>query len=368
MAFLNKGIFPMDKGKNDMRDSNYELLRILCIIGIVTMHTFGLFYGQCTDINLIYGVFINSLFNACVTLFILISGFFGIRGTLRKVIQMEITVLTYSILSFIVNLILSPEYWDIKEVLKEAIKSCFPISSNRYWFMTAYMLLLIFSNYINSSVEKLEKQHFQRLILAMLFLFSILPSIIQIHIMNDGGKGFLNMLLIYLIGRYLGMYRKKYQTIQLGVMCSGVLLIEFLLNYSLTILRGGVGIYAPFARDCSIFIIAFAVVMFLLFGNIKMKSVIVNRIARHVVAVYLFEGAVRKILSRIIDLSQYGEKWYLFAIINLYVLVVVICCIAIDICKGIIFDKAEQKIEIKLSEWGIFTEKKVTTWVNRIGL
>ena len=54
--------------------------------------------------------------------------------------------------------------------------------------------------------EKLDKKRFQRLILTMLLVFSILPSILQIHVMNDSGKGVLNMLLIYLIGRYIRKY------------------------------------------------------------------------------------------------------------------------------------------------------------------
>jgi hypothetical protein len=39
--------------------SNFELLRILAIIGILTMHSFSPIYKTVTGLNLIFGVFIN---------------------------------------------------------------------------------------------------------------------------------------------------------------------------------------------------------------------------------------------------------------------------------------------------------------------
>ena len=167
-----------------------------------------------------------------------------------------------------------------------------------------------------------------------------------------------------MIGRYLRIYGGKYDTKKLVVVGVGVLLVEFLLNYGLTMLRGGISVYAPFARDCSIFIIVLAIVIFLLFGNMKIKSTIVNSIAKHVVTVYLFEKAIREILSKAIDLSQYGDKWYLFAVISTYPVIVIICCVAVDVCKGFVFNKAERQITEKIAEWGVAAEEKLIARIN----
>lgn len=97
--------------------------------------------------------------------------------------------------------------------------------------ITVYMLMMIFADYINILPEKLDKKRFQRLILTMLLVFSILPSILQIHVMNDSGKGVLNMLLIYLIGRYIRKYdleiKDGFKSIVLAVLLLG---IEFVLK------------------------------------------------------------------------------------------------------------------------------------------
>ena len=43
-------------------------------------------------------IFVNSLCNCAVTIFMLISGYYGIRFNLRKIVQFEMMVIFYSIL------------------------------------------------------------------------------------------------------------------------------------------------------------------------------------------------------------------------------------------------------------------------------
>lgn len=68
-----------------IRQSQFELLRLVCIFGIVTMHTWGVFYSTASGMNQVFGILINSLFNTCVSIFVLISGYFGIEGTAKKI-------------------------------------------------------------------------------------------------------------------------------------------------------------------------------------------------------------------------------------------------------------------------------------------
>lgn len=343
------------------RESNFELLRILCIFGIVSMHTFGQFYNECVGINLIYGLLINSFFNTGVTLFILISGYFGIRGTVKKAIGLEITVICYSVLATLIHGILI-DTWSIQNI----VKSFLPLYTNKYWFMTSYMLLLIFSNYINKAIDNLEKVDFQKILILMLIMFSIVPSIIQMDILGDSGKGPLNMLLAYMIGRYLKLYGKTYKSRILFSIGLVVLLLEFVLNYGLSMLKGGVGVYAPFARDSSIFIVGLSVIIFMLFSNLKFKSLFINNLAKHVVAVYLLEGSVREMFNKFINLSQYANQWYLFIIISLYVICVMICSIFVDIIKNLLLHKVEDNISIKATKAVQIMFNKSIIWLTKI--
>lgn len=316
-------------GEGFYRESNFELLRILCIIGILMMHTFSSVYNTVSGFNLVYGTFINSICNTGVSIFILISGYFGIKPNIKKIVSIEMTTIFYAFLS------LAVQYFVGQEIsVKDVFYSCFPVSSKMYWYITVYMLMMIFADYINMLSEKLDKKRFQRLILTMFMVFSILPSILQIHVMNDSGKGVLNMLLIYLIGRYIRKYdlgiRDGSKSIVLAVLLLG---IEFVLNYGLSMLKGGVGVYAPFARDYSIFIVVLSVLIFLLMKKVKVSSSLINILAKNVIGVYLFEGAIRKIIGSRLDINTYAACWYLFVIIIMISLINFTICSLIEMLR-----------------------------------
>ena len=61
------------------RHSGLECLRIISIILIVSMHILGNTFHTSNWLNKEFILFINTLGNTGVTLFILISGYFGIR-------------------------------------------------------------------------------------------------------------------------------------------------------------------------------------------------------------------------------------------------------------------------------------------------
>ena len=316
--------------KQQNRESSFELLRLLCIFGIVTMHTFGSFYASATGINLVYGVLLNSIFNMGVSLFMLISGYFGIRTSAKKIVHLELAAIFYSMLH-----LLYVSYLQGALSKKALIRACFPVSDGTYWYITCYMILLLFAPFINQIPEKLKKKDFEKLLVLMLLVFCVLPSVIQLHVMGDNGKGVVNMLLMYLIGRYLKLYGKenygKAKMLLYGGVC---VLAGFVLNYGLSLLiNKGQGIYAPFARDCSVTIVFGSIFFFLLFREIKLQSKVINFLAKYVIGIYMFEGTFRGILRELIDITVYGDKWYLFVVITIYVLVTMVACIIVDILR-----------------------------------
>lgn len=305
------------------------------------MHTYGTVNGIVSGANLILGVLINSVFNTCVSLFILMSGYFGINGTVKKYLKLELKVLFYSVLEYIIVSKIQG-CWDFRN-LRRAL---FPVFSGKYWYITSYMLLLFFSKYLNEVPEKLKKKDFENLLLVMLFVFSVVPTVVQYHMMGDGGKGFANMLLMYFVGRYIRLYwngepRNLKKTIAIG---SGVILLGFILNLALTLLRRGKGVYAPFARDYSCIIIIASVAIFMIFKQIRIRSTVINQIAKTCVAIYLFEGAMRTFFSQFFDITMYADKWYLFGVLSVYVLVVMAGCMMLDVIRSRLAKPIEEMI------------------------
>ena len=55
---------------------------------------------------------------------------------------------------------------------------------------------------LNALAEKIKKENFERLLVTMLLLFSVIPTITTYDIMQDSGKGLVDFVMIYLIGRF----------------------------------------------------------------------------------------------------------------------------------------------------------------------
>lgn len=72
------------------RESKFELLRIVCMIFVITEHL----VPHITDMQNVYGVgyyvgnIANSFCVVAVNCFVLLSGYFGIKMKLKKILQL----------------------------------------------------------------------------------------------------------------------------------------------------------------------------------------------------------------------------------------------------------------------------------------
>ena len=105
-----------------MRKSNFELLRLFCIFGIVVMHAMGNIDTSLSVWNTESHIFVNALFNTGVTCFILISGYFGIKFRLEKLIEdlFGFTKMNYGKLSMNVGKV------DIVKLLEQLLEEFYP--------------------------------------------------------------------------------------------------------------------------------------------------------------------------------------------------------------------------------------------------
>lgn len=325
------------------RYSSFELLRLFCIFGIQSMHAYAVFMKDAEGFNFVYGVFINSVFNIGVSVFILISGYFGVKFSLKKLITLELLVIFYSLCSELLIGFAGGE-WNLKNLMK----AFFPIFTRKYWYMTSYMLLLFFSEYINKIPEKLDKKQFEKLLLMLLFIFSIVPTIIQTDIMGDSGKGFANMFFMYLMGRYIALYGIACSRKRSVVVAFFTLLGGFVLNMAASFVKGEV--YAPFARDCSLIIVIAAIAVFLTFQNMHFHSRFINRAAGHVVAIYLLDIAMRTCFYAAVDIEAFGNSWYLCFVLAGYVLTAMCVGGIINEIRRVTFGKIDNVIAARLDK------------------
>lgn len=317
------------------RQTSIELLRLLCMFGIVTMHSFGPISTSASILNHVYGTLINSIFNTGVSIFMLISGYYGIRFSIKKCVALEIQILFYSVVSFVILGVIS-DVWSLKEL----IRALFPVMKRKYWYITVYMVLMLFSKYINMVPEKLSKKSFEELLILMLLVFSIIPTILHSHVMGDNGKGLMNMLLMYWIGRYIRLYGNERNDSRITKIAVMSLALGFLMNMGSAVVYGFTS--NIFARDYSIVIVIASIAIFMMFQKWSFYVKWVNTIAAHTLAIYLFEGTVRQIVGLLFDVTQFARQWFLFAVLAVYVIFIMICCIVIEVLRKTIMGRPEQ--------------------------
>lgn len=334
------------------RKSNYEAYRIICIMLIVIMHTFGTGVGK---LNTLLGIFINVIGNIGVTGFILLSGYFGIKLNIKKLVKLDIMMIVWSLISEL-SLMLNPTL-NYEPGLKDLLSCVLPVSSHRYWFLSAYFCLCILSPFINEYLEKIDKKRFQRLIMAAGALFLVLPTLVGFDQTGDGGKGVVNMLLAYIIGRYIGIYHKeeKMQVSKLVMKLAGVVAVNFALNAAVYVLTGSTANY--YARDNSVFTMVQAILLLLIVMQWNIRSKFINMAAVNIVAVYVLEDAIKTVINAVIPniLMVYREDMmYILVVVVVSVVTFVVGSLLEAVRKGI-FDKMENhiidKIGNKVAKW-----------------
>lgn len=306
------------------RNSSIEVLRLFAIFGIVIMHVNGPLLSDAFGINSIWIQIENSIFNCGVSVFVLISGYFGIRRTSFKILLLELSALFYSLVASLLTLFVSGGY-------SQLIKALLPFSTNEFWFFTCYLLILLFSPYLNEFVDSSSQRQFKKLLTALCLVFVLLPSVLYFHPLGSG-KNVLNLVFVYLLGGYLRRFNieDRLSDTHLCVIFLGSFISIFILDSILSKLTGS--IHIPFARDCSIFVLLEAVSIFLIFNKHHFSSGLINKVSGHVFAVYLFEGAFRTCLMSTLVNVEPCYSLPIWPLISIFItLLTMASCILIDL-------------------------------------
>lgn len=187
------------------RDTNIELLRIVLMLMIIShhviVHGFGLKNITSPNYNINNSTYIeillNSFFVIGVNGFVFISGYFGIKFNLRKIISIVIQAISYSVLFYLAFCLINNEDYDIISLLK----SFLPISRNVWWFITTYIGLYFMAPFLNAGIKNIAKKELVYILIG-LFILNCFSSYIFSGISKNKYDLF-NFIFIYLTGRFL---------------------------------------------------------------------------------------------------------------------------------------------------------------------
>lgn len=190
-----------------------ELLRILAMMMVVMLHYLG--KGELLppltgelDVNGYVAWVLESLSIVAVNVYMLISGYFLIKSEfkVKRLIELICQILFYTIVIEVVLVaggILPGETLSINRFLQ----IIFPLQMEHYWFMTAYIIMYLFSPLLSVAVRHMEQKQLRNTIIALLLFFSISKSLLPFQLTIDH-KGYDGMwfICVFLVAAYIRLY------------------------------------------------------------------------------------------------------------------------------------------------------------------
>lgn len=192
------------------RDSNIELMRLICLIMITIHHRIVFTISKVPIIldgqgEIDYLTAINIIVNAfCyigVNCFVLISGYYGINLKWKKLYGLCVACTFYMLIRnlLVAGGIIDDNFFSIRNLLM-------PLTSNTYWFITDYVILCLLSPILNKAIQNLKKKEF----LLILFAFTIANIYFGYGFLkyNSNGHNVSQFVYLYLIAAYIRRYVK----------------------------------------------------------------------------------------------------------------------------------------------------------------
>ena len=189
------------------RNSNIELLRIVAMIFVLIIHANSFSNGLpgIKDIDAPMAsftrLFVQMSALVAVNVFVLISGWFGIKFTLKGVGSILFQCLFYSVFALISVELLSPNSIDF------SLKQLNVVAS--YWFVPAYLGLMVLAPILNQYVESVDRYTQKKLLLSF-FLFQFIFGWAYVDMAHFAhGYSCFSFIGLYLLARYIRKFRSS---------------------------------------------------------------------------------------------------------------------------------------------------------------
>lgn len=267
------------------RNSSFELLRLIAQYMIVVYHII-LFWFVHTGTNPIhvYKAICIPL-HIGVILYVLVSGYFGIRFSLKGVTRIIANLFIYGLLLSIIG-----HYWIGDEF---NLKELFFVSNSPFWFVRTYLMLYLVAPLVNKIIRGMSTNN--RLLLLLLLLWaSCYVGMLGFDNSLIGGTNLMHFILIYLIGNTLALYKEKINEIPIFWILLSYALINALSigGYLFCVGTRLEGISYAFAfKYNSILLITNAICFFVPFMRMNFTNGTINFFASSCFAVYLIHSA-----------------------------------------------------------------------------
>lgn len=275
--------------KSLTRQSNIELLRIIAMLMVITLHVCNAFGSWLVPrvtahpFHWLGIILTNTACIGCVDIFVLITGWFGTRFKLSGALKLVFQVVFIASCMFVMLWALGyslPNNW---HYYVQAYWS--------YWFACSYLVLYLLTPALNAFVEQADERSLRR------FLITFYAFVVPLsYFFTDLGRGFSAIAFVglYLLGRYLRLYFSPrlgddFSKWKLGSIWLGITVLVAGLLWTCTLTSQTATTYMVnvlFAYTDPLVIIGSSALL-LCFARMKLQSHVVNWLAMGSFAAYL---------------------------------------------------------------------------------
>lgn len=339
----------MEKNSMKERESNFEVLRILLTLMVLTVHynsngvTGGAFAFAPEGIKHYFLYLTESLACIAVNGFVLITGYFSYKKkqvSYKKVATLILWVVFYNIVFYLFSFCMGWESFRLQTL----IGKCIPCN----WYVIIYCALICIAPYINILLEQLSLQETKQLLLVLVLLFSVwntvwkaitgivaidMPGISTVGISGDqAGYTIVNFVMLYLIGAAIHKWNlfawKKEYDILLYLISAGCVFIGQVKGFSMW-------------DYSNTFLLIASIALFNFFQKIRIKIPKIEYISKACFGVYLIHTnwVIQAHFWNLFHINDIGEKSLGYVIANWIGCIIatfVLCSIIDIVCRTVI--------------------------------
>ena len=365
----------MPKESIKQRSTNIELLRIISMLMILTLHYLG--QGQVLK-NLHFGsanYFIMWTIEAVcfvpVNCYVLISGYFLVNSKfkLNKLILLWSQVFFYSIIIYFILLATGMTNLNSKDL----IFATFPIITRKWWFISCYIAFYILVPFLNIAAKAMSKTQMKTLIIISTIMFCLPYDTLNIA----GGYSLIWFIFLYFVAAYLRLHKPNFKYLNNKTHCFimfivfslVVALIKFIKAFILIKLKGDEIMPFFLYSYNSIFILISSIMLFMFFLKVDIKNKtlckLINMTASLTFGIFLIHShfALRDKLWIYLGSQKYLDSPLMIFHLILCVLLVFAACGIIEYLRKLLFK--DLKIEYLIEKISINISNKLSLSINK---
>lgn len=266
---------------------------------------------------------INGFTYIGVNVFILISGYYGIKVSFKKFFNLYTFCAFYGLIGYICHIVQTGQH------IGRSLIYCtlLPFSHSTYWFIPCYIALFCLSPLLNEFIKKASKRDFTIALILSTFV-NIWMGYIWGNDVNDTGYNAIQFIYIYCIGGFIERFVDIQKCKEKRLMLISIYIASAIIW---TIFGIAQNRHGAFCYNNPILIIG-ALSFFMLSVTFSFKSRFINYLSSSALAVYLIQSMpfmsniIYRITGKMVtDVNLGGGIYFIFILASIFI--TISCCL-----------------------------------------